>query len=91
MKQLPVPSSLEEAKRQAQENREACQKMGYQQYFTSLKVVMEEKRQNLMKTGSSGWCVSGGGGRRRDPFLYYTRVPSNWGLPVSTYGGGVNF
>ena len=51
---------------------------------------MEEERKNLMKTG--GWGVSredgGGGGPRRDAFVYnYTSpVPSNWGPPVSTYG-----
>lgn len=66
---------------------------------------MEEKRKNLMKTGSSGWGGGpredggglredgGGSGQRRDTFLYFTKgVPSNWGPPVSTYGGGaVNF
>lgn len=99
-KQLPVPASREEAKRKAQEHKEACKKMGYQQYFTNLKADMEEERKNLMKTG--GWGVSredcgggphedggggGGGGPRRDAFVYYTSpVPSNWGPPVSTYG-----
>ena len=87
-KQLPVPASREEAKRKAQEHKEACKKMGYQQYFTNLKADMEEKRKKLMKTG--GWGVSredGGGGPRRDAFVYYTSpVPSNWGPPVSTYG-----
>ena len=55
-KQLPVPASREEAKRKAQEHKEACKKMAYQQHFTNLKADMEEKRKNLMKTGgSSGW------------------------------------
>ena len=66
-KQLPVPASREEAKRKAQELKEACKKMAYQQYFTNLKADMEEKRKNLVKTGSSssGWGApreDGGGG-----------------------------
>ena len=62
-KQLAVPSSREEAKRKAQEHKEACKKMAFQQYFTNLKADMEEKRKNLMKTGSSG---SGWGAPRED-------------------------
>ena len=80
-KQLPVPVSREEAKRKAQEHKEACKKMAFQQYFTNLKADMEEKRNNLLKTGSSssssGWgapredgaredCGGGGGGPRED-------------------------
>ena len=73
-KQLPVPTSREEAKRKAQEHKEACKKMAFQQYFTNLKADMEEKRKNLMKTGgSTGWGVpredgggGGGGGARED-------------------------
>ena len=69
-KQLPVPASREEAKRKAQEHKEACKKMAYQQYFTTLKADMEEKRKNLMKTGgSTGWGgprEDGGSGPRED-------------------------
>ena len=68
-KQLPVPASREEAKRKAQEHKEACKKMAYQQYFTTLKADMEEKRKNLMKTGgSSGWGAprEDGSGPRED-------------------------
>ena len=76
-KQLPVPTSREEAKRKAQEHKEACKKMAFQQYFTNLKADMEEKRKNLLKTGSSssGWGAlredgaredGGGGGPRED-------------------------
>ena len=71
-KHLPVPASREEAKRKAQEHKEACKKMAYQQYFTNLKADMEEKRKNLMKTGSSssGWEApredGGGSGPRED-------------------------
>ena len=80
-KQLPVPVSREEAKRKAQEHKEACKKMAYQQYFTNLKADMEEKRKNLVKTG-------GGGGPRRSPFVYYTRaVPSN---SFTAFEHGVN-
>ena len=73
-KQLPVPTSREEAKRKAQEHKEACKKMAMQQYFTNLKADMEEKRKNLVKTGS-GWGApredgaredGGGGGPRED-------------------------
>ena len=75
-KQLPVPTSREEAKRKAQEHKEACKKMAFQQYFTNLKADMEEKRKNLLKTGS-GWGAlredgaredggGGGGGPRED-------------------------
>ena len=69
-KQLPVPASREEAKRKAQELKEACKKKAFVQYFTNLKADMEEKRKNLMKTGS-GWGVpreggGGGGGARED-------------------------
>ena len=63
-KQIPVPTSREEAKRKAQEHKEACKKMAYQQYFTSLKADMEEKRKNLMKPGSGSG--GGGGGPRED-------------------------
>ena len=66
-KQLPVPSSREEAKQKEKENREACKKTAFVQYFTNLKADMEEKRKNLMKT--SGWGVpreGGGGGPRED-------------------------
>ena len=72
-KQLPVPANREEAKRKAQQHKEACKKMAYQQYFTTLKADMEEKRKNLMKPG--GWGVpredgggsgGGGGGARED-------------------------
>ena len=59
-KQLPIPANREEAKRKAQEHKEACKKMAYHQYFTTLKADMEEKRNNLMKTG--GWGSGGGGG-----------------------------
>ena len=97
-KQLPVPASREEAKRKAQEHKEACKKMAFQQYFTNLKADMEEKRKNLVKTGSGpredGARDDGGGGgeRKRSPFLYYTRaVPSNWGSPVNGTYGVVNF
>ena len=101
-KQLPVPASREEAKRKAQEYKEACKKMAYQQYFTSLKADMEEKRKNLMKPGSSGGgggpredgAREDGGGRKSSPFVYYTRaVPSsnNWGITEQQYGGTINF
>ena len=101
-KQLPVPSSREEAKRKAQEHKEACKKMAYQQYFTSLKADMEEKRKNLMKPGSGGGgggpredgAREDGGGRKSSPFVYYTRaVPSsnNWGITEQQYGGTVHF
>ena len=85
-KQLPVPASREEAKRKAQEHKEACKRMGYQQYFTNLKADMEEKRKNLMKTGWGGPREDGGGGGgpRKRSFLYRA-VPSDWGPPVSTY------
>ena len=73
-KQLPVPSSREEAKQKEKENRKACKKTAFAQYFTNLKADMEEKRKNLMKT--SGWGVpredggaredGGGGGPRED-------------------------
>ena len=69
-KQLPVPTSREEAKRKAQEHKEACKKMAFQQYFTNLKADMEEKRKNLMKTGSSssssGWGAPREDGARED-------------------------
>ena len=68
-KHLPVPSSREEAKRKAQEHKEACKKMAFQQYFTNLKADMEEKRKNLMKTGSSsssGWGAAREDGARED-------------------------
>ena len=69
-KQLPVPASREEAKRKAQEHKEACKKMAFQQYFTNLKADMEEKRKNLMKTGSSssssGWGAPREDGARED-------------------------
>ena len=72
-KQLPVLASREEAKRKAQEHKEACKKMAYQQYFTSLKADMEEKRRDLMKAGgSSSWGApredagGGDGGPRED-------------------------
>ena len=106
-KHLPVPASREEAKRKAQEHKETCKKMAYQQYFTNLKADMEEKRKNLMKTdGNSGWGApredgggsgpredgGGGGGPRKSPFIYYTRAqPSNWGPAISSTYGGVNF
>ena len=81
-KKLPVPASREEAKRKAQENKEACKKMAFQQYFTNLKADMEEKRKNLVKTG-------GGGGGRKSPFVYYTRaVPSN---SFTAFEHGVHF
>ena len=100
-KQLPVPSSREEAKRKEKENRKACKKMAFVQYFTNLKADMEEKRKNLVKTGS-GWGVpreggggggpredGGGGGGRKSPFVYYTRaVPSN---SFTAFEHGVNF
>ena len=105
-KQLPVPTSREEAKRKAQEHKEACKKNALVQYFTDLKADMEEKRKNLMKTGgSSGWGApredgaredggSGGaredGGGRKSPFVYYTRA-----VPTpdsfTAFEHGVNF
>ena len=98
-KQLPVPASREEAKRKAQELKEACKKKAFVEYFTNLKADMEEKRKNLMKT--SGWGApredggarEDGGGERKSPFVYYTRaVPSsnNWGITEQQYGT-VNF
>ena len=85
-KHLPVPASREEAKRKAQEHKEACKKMAYQQYFTNLKADMEEKRKNLVKTGGGG---GGGGGGRKSPFVYYTRaVPSN---SFTAFEHGVHF
>ena len=89
-KKLPVPASRQEAKRKAQEHKEVCKKMAYQQYFTNLKADMEEKRKNLVKTGSDsgpredgdsgggpreyGGGGGGGGGGRKSPFVYYTRA-----------------
>ena len=58
--QLPVPASREEAKRKANENKEAIRKRGLVDYFTNLKEQMEEKRKQLMKSG--GWGSGGGGG-----------------------------
>ena len=85
-KHLPVPASREEAKRKAQEHKEACKKMAFQQYFTNLKADMEEKRKNLVKTGGGG---GGGGGGRKSPFVYYTRaVPSN---SFTAFEHGVHF
>ena len=73
-KQLPVPSSREEAKQKEKENRKACKKTAFVQYFTNLKADMEEKRKNLGKI--SGWGApredggarvdGGGGGPRED-------------------------
>ena len=72
-KHLPVPSSREEAKRKAQEHKEACKKMAFVQYFTNLKADMEEKRKNLGKiadhfkpVGSGGGGGGGGGDPRED-------------------------
>ena len=66
-KQLPVPASRQEAKRKAQEHKEACKKMAYRQYFTNLKADMEERRKNWMKIGSSsGPREDGGGGGPRE-------------------------
>ena len=65
-KQLPVPASREEAKRKAQEHKEACKKMAYQQYLTNLKADTEEKRKNLVKTGNSSSSSSGWGAPRED-------------------------
>ena len=65
-KHLPVPASREEAKRKAQQHKEACKKMAFQQYFTNLKADMEEKRKNFMKTGSSSSSGSGWGAPRED-------------------------
>ena len=59
-KQLPVPANREEAKRKAQEHKEACKKMAFVQYFTNLKADMEEKRKNLVSGGG------GSGGPRED-------------------------
>ena len=101
-KQLPVPASREEAKRKAQEHKEACKKMAFVQYFTNLKADQEEKRKNLTKitdpfkpVGSGGGGGGpredggGGGGGRKSPFVYYTRaVPSN---SFTAFEHGVNF
>ena len=86
-KQLPVPASREEAKRKAQEIKEACKKKALVEYFTNLKADMEEKRKNLMTTdgggGGGGAREDGGGGGaredgarggRKSPFVYYTRA-----------------
>ena len=62
-KQLPVPSSREEAKRKAQELKEACKKTALVEYFTNLKADMEEKRKNQMKTSGSGVPREDGGAR----------------------------
>jgi len=103
-KQLPVPTSREEAKRKEQENRELCRKMAHKDYFSNLKQEMEKKRKNLSETGcTDGWGCGGrarengggarenggGGGPRKDPFIYYSRgVPSKWDPYASTDGGG---
>ena len=89
-KQLPVPASREEAKRKAQELKEACKKKALVEYFINLKADMEEKRKNLMTTGGGGPREDGGGGgpredgaredggggggERKSPFVYYTRA-----------------
>ena len=83
-KQLPVPTSREEAKRKAQEHKEACKKMAFVQYFTNLKADMEEKRKNLMKTGSS----SGWGAPREDGARVDGGGPREDGARVDGGGGG---
>ena len=99
-KQLPVPSSREEAKQKEKESRKACKKMALVQYFTNLKADMEEKRKNLMKTGGGGGGaredggarengarVDGGGGGRKSPFVYYTRaVPTHDSFTAFEHG-----
>ena len=97
-KQLPVPSSREEAKQKEKESRKACKKMALVQYFTNLKADMEEKRKNLMKTGSGGGGGGarenggaredgGGGGGRKSPFVYYTRaVPTHDSFTAFEHG-----
>ena len=89
-KQLPVPASRQEAKRKAQEHKEACKKMAFQQYFTNLKADQEEKRKNLVKTGGGGGGGGpredggGGGGPRKSPFVYYKeRCHPTRSLPLS--------
>ena len=95
-KQLPVPANREEAKRKAQEHKEACKKMAFVQYFTNLKADMEEKRKNLVSGGGGsggpredGAREDGGGGGGGRGRVYYTRaVPCN---SFTAFEHGVNF